>query len=227
MVTRRRPVLLDALALDRSDPTGLARQVHAALRTMVLDGVLPAGARLPSSRTLAEAWGVARNTVVGALDRLTAEGLLTSRQGSGTFVAEVVGARVPRRAPAKAASGLSARGRVALAEAMLRGQHGDRPLAPDVPALDRFPTDLWHRSILRSARRQRLALLQGIDRRGFAPLRAAIAAHVGPARGVICAPEQIVILTSTRQAIQLAGLLLTEPGEAAAIEDPGFLGAPS
>jgi len=224
-MTRRRPVLLDALALDRSDPAGLARQVHAELRRMILDGVLPAAARLPSSRALAEAWGIARNTVVGALDRLTAEGLLASRRGSGTFVAEVVGAGVPRRTPAKAASGLSARGRAALAEAMLQSQHGDRPLAPDVPALDRFPTDLWHRSILRSARRQRLALLQGVDRRGFAPLREAIAAHVGPARGVICAPEQIVILTSTRQAIQLAALLLTEPGEAAAIEDPGYLGA--
>lgn len=225
---RRRSVLLDALALDRSDPQGLARQVHAGVRAMVLDGVLPAGARLPSSRALAEAWGVARNTVVGALDRLIAEGLLSSRRGSGTFVAEVVGAR---RTPAKAASGgtvsgkLSVRGRAALAEALLRGQHGDRPLAPDVPALDRFPTDLWHRSILRSARRQRLALLQGTDRRGFEPLRAAIAAHVGPARGVICSPDQIVILTSTRQAVQLAGLLLTEPGEGAAIEDPGFLGA--
>lgn len=223
---RRRPVLLDALALDRDDPQGLARQVHAAVRAMILDGTLPAGARLPSSRALAGAWGVARNTVVGALDRLTAEGLLAGRRGSGTFVAEVVGARLPRRAPAKSASGgLSPRGRAALAEAMLQGQHGDRPLAPDVPALDQFPMDLWHRSVLRSARRHRAGLLQGIDRRGFAPLREAIAAHVGPARGVLCEPEQVVILTSTRQAIQLSAMLLTDPGEAAAIEDPGYLGA--
>lgn len=225
-MTRLRPVLLDALVLDRTDPQGLARQVHAALRAMVLDGVLPAGARLPSSRALADAWGIARNTVVGALDRLIAEGLLLSRQGSGTFVAEVVGARVVRRPGAKAASGgLSARGRAALADAMLQSQYGDRPLAPDVPALDRFPMDLWHRSVLRSARRQRAALLQSIDRRGFGPLRQAIASHVGPARGVICAPEQIVILSSTRQAIQLAVTLLTEPGDAAAVEEPGYLGA--
>ena len=225
-MTRRRPVLLDALALDRADPQGLARQVHAAVRAMILDGTLPAGARLPSSRALAGAWGVARNTVVGALDRLTAEGLLAGRRGSGTFVAEVVGARMARRAPPKAASGgLSPRGRVALAEAMLQGQHGDRPLAPDVPALDQFPMDLWHRSVLRSARRHRAGLLQGVDRRGFAPLREAIAAHVGPARGVLCEPEQVVILTSTRQAIQLSATLLTDPGEAAAIEDPGYLGA--
>ena len=225
-MTRRRPVLLDALVLDRSDPQGLARQVHAGLRAMVLDGVLPSGARLPSSRALADAWGIARNTVVGALDRLIAEGLLLSRQGSGTFVAEVVGARVARRPDAKAVSGgLSVRGRAALAEAMLQSQYGDRPLAPDVPALDRFPMDLWHRSVLRSARRQRAALLQSVDRRGFGPLRQAIAAHVGPARGVICAPEQIVILSSTRQAIQLAVTLLTEPGDAAAVEEPGYLGA--
>ena len=225
-MTRRRPVLLDALALDRADPQGLARQVHAAVRAMILDGTLPSGARLPSSRALAEAWGVARNTVVGALDRLTAEGLLAGRRGSGTFVAEVVGARLPRRAPAKArAGGLSQRGRAALSEAMLQSQHGDRPLAPDVPALDQFPMDLWHRSVLRSARRHRAALLQGVDRRGFGPLRVAIAAHVGPARGVLCEPEQVVILSSTRQAIQLTATLLTDPGDAAAIEDPGYLGA--
>lgn len=225
-MSRTRPVLLDALALDRSDPQGLARQLHAGLRAMVLDGTLPAGARLPSSRTLAAGWGVARNTVVGALDRLIAEGLLDGRRGSGTFVADVVALRLPRRPPIRAgAGGLSQRGRAAMAEALLQSPHGHRPLAPDVPALDRFPVDLWHRSILRSARRHRAALLQGVDRRGFAPLRQAIAAHIGPARGVLCGSEQVVVLSSTRQAIQLATTLLTERGDLAAIEDPGYLSA--
>jgi GntR family transcriptional regulator/MocR family aminotransferase len=78
---------------------------------------------------------------------------------------------------------------------------------------------------LRSARRYRTQLLRANDPRGFAPLRAAIAAHIGPARGVLCAPEQVVVLTSSRMAIALAATLLTDRGDRAAIEEPGYLGA--
>jgi GntR family transcriptional regulator/MocR family aminotransferase len=227
-MSRRNPVLLDAIRLDRADAAGLAGQIHAAVRAMVLDGTLPPGARLPSSRVLAASWGLARNTVVAALDRLVAEGFLGAERGAGTFVAEVVGAGIVRRraaVPPLGANRLSVRGRASYTEAREQGPPGPAPLAPDIPALDRFPIDLWHRSVLRSARHHRVALLQGADRRGWAKLRAAIAAHIGPARGVLCDPEQIIVLTSTRQAIALAATLLADPGDRAAIEEPGYLGA--
>ncbi|MBL8835812.1 MAG: PLP-dependent aminotransferase family protein, partial [Alphaproteobacteria bacterium] len=232
-MTARRPVLLDAIRLDRSDDAGIAAQIHAAIRAMVIDGTLAPAARLPSSRALATSWGVARNTVVAAIERLIAEGFLAAERGSGTYVAELAGTALLRRAaraPAPAAAGraaphLSARGRLAAAQAEANAARPPGPLAPDIPALDAFPIDAWHRSLLRSARRHRAGLLHGADRRGFAPLRAAIAAHIGPARGVICAPDQIVVLTSTRQALALAATLLSDPGDAVAIEEPGYLGA--
>jgi GntR family transcriptional regulator/MocR family aminotransferase len=227
-----RPVLLDAIRLDRAAPAALGRQIHAAIRTMVLDGTLPPGARLPSSRALAEGWGLARNTVVAAFEQLVAEGFLNPARGAGVFVADVVGARLaPRLTSARrslvsgGSGGLSARGRAAAEEAQALSPPPPGPLAPDIPALDRFPLDLWHRSVLRSARRYRTQLLRANDPRGFAPLRAAIAAHIGPARGVLCAPEQVVVLTSSRMAIALAATLLTDRGDRAAIEEPGYLGA--
>src|SRR5215470_11088936 len=113
-----RPVLLDAIRLDRAAPAALGRQIHAAIRAMVLDGTLPPGARLPSSRALAVGWGLARNTVVVAFEQLIAEGFLNAARGSGVFVADVVGARVratlhrsAARRSATADGGLSARGR--------------------------------------------------------------------------------------------------------------------
>jgi GntR family transcriptional regulator/MocR family aminotransferase len=220
-----RPVLLDAIRLDRTAPAALGRQIHAAIRAMVLEGTLLPGARLPSSRALAESWGLARNTVVAALDRLAAEGFLNPARGSGVFVADVVGARLTRQRGSAATGGLSARGRAAADEAQALAPPPPGPLAPDIPALDRFPLDLWHRSVLRSARRWRTALLRANDPRGFAPLRAAIAAHIGPARGVLCEPEQVIVLTSTRMAIALAATMLTDAGDTAAIEEPGYLGA--
>ena len=67
------------------------RQIYERLREAILSGRLAAGARLPSTRTLAAELGVARNTVVLAFDQLYAEGYLAGRRGAGTRVQ----ARVP------------------------------------------------------------------------------------------------------------------------------------
>ena len=63
------------------------RSLADALKGLVLDGRLPLDARLPGERRLAEALGVSRITVSAAMDRLRADGFLTSRVGSGTYTA--------------------------------------------------------------------------------------------------------------------------------------------
>ena len=62
----------------------------------ILQGVYPAGTRLPSSRKLAEQLGIARNTVVLAYQALADEGFLESRERVGFFVnPEVLGDHAP------------------------------------------------------------------------------------------------------------------------------------
>ena len=58
------------------------------IETALLDGTYPANARLPAERVLAERYGVARNTIREAIQRLAARGLLRSKQGSGVFVTD-------------------------------------------------------------------------------------------------------------------------------------------
>ena len=109
-----------ALALDPRSSTPLHRQLYDEIRTAVLAGRLSAGARLPSTRTLASDLAISRNTVAGAFDQLLAEGYIASRPGAGTFVAKELpeellrvspGARTPagHRTPAPQ---LSKRGRM-------------------------------------------------------------------------------------------------------------------
>src|SRR5262245_9300992 len=62
--------------------------LEAALRDAVRTGRLRPGIRLPSSRDLAADLGIARNTVADAYGQLVAEGWLTARTGSGTWVSE-------------------------------------------------------------------------------------------------------------------------------------------
>jgi DNA-binding transcriptional MocR family regulator len=58
-----------------------------SFRTLILDGRLPSGSRLPSERLLAPQLKVSRNTVAAAYRALREDGYLHSRQGTGSFVA--------------------------------------------------------------------------------------------------------------------------------------------
>ena len=61
------------------------------IETLVLDGVLRDGDRLPGERDLAQRLDVSRPILREALKELEARGLLVSTHGGGTFVADIVG----------------------------------------------------------------------------------------------------------------------------------------
>ncbi|MEV4254665.1 winged helix-turn-helix domain-containing protein, partial [Spirillospora sp. NPDC049652] len=72
------------ISLDGSGD--LTARIHRQLLDAILDGRLRPGERLPPTREFARRLNVSRNTVAVAYERLTAEGLLVARVGSGTFV---------------------------------------------------------------------------------------------------------------------------------------------
>ncbi|WP_434591207.1 GntR family transcriptional regulator [Streptomyces sp. A5-4] len=63
-------------------------QIAGDLRGRMVRGELAAGQSLPSERELTERWNVSRSTVVKALDVLRQEGLVETRQGTGSIVKE-------------------------------------------------------------------------------------------------------------------------------------------
>ncbi|MCM2972751.1 MULTISPECIES: GntR family transcriptional regulator [Larsenimonas] len=66
----------------------LADVITERLEAMMLEGSLLPGQKLPPERELAEQFGVSRPSVREAIQKLSARGLLTSRQGGGNFVSE-------------------------------------------------------------------------------------------------------------------------------------------
>ncbi|MDE1996531.1 MAG: GntR family transcriptional regulator, partial [Rhizobiaceae bacterium] len=72
--------------LERADGD-LEGQVYRLMRDRILQGHMPPGHRLPSTRGLAGSIGVARSTVVNAYERLKAEGYVQSATGAATRVA--------------------------------------------------------------------------------------------------------------------------------------------
>ncbi|HEY7951430.1 MAG TPA: GntR family transcriptional regulator [Solirubrobacteraceae bacterium] len=79
---------LEDLVLDRDAEVPLGVQLAWALRARIGDGRFVPGERLPGLRDLAVALHINANTVRAVYQRLEHEGVLVSRQGSGTFVAD-------------------------------------------------------------------------------------------------------------------------------------------
>jgi len=77
-------------ATDPSDELPVGLQLSWRLRALIATGRLAAGERLPSFRRLAEWAAVNVNTVRAVYAGLEDEGLVVSRQGQGTFVADDV-----------------------------------------------------------------------------------------------------------------------------------------
>jgi GntR family transcriptional regulator / MocR family aminotransferase len=76
------------LSLDHQG--ALYEQIARSLKDKILRGRLGAGSRLPSTRDLAAALGVARKSVLQAYELLCAEQLAVARAGSGMRVANAV-----------------------------------------------------------------------------------------------------------------------------------------
>ena len=75
-----------------------------------------------------------------------------------------------------------------------------RPFAPNIPALDLFPTRIWNRLTNRVQRNPSRHLMNYGAPAGFRPLRRAIADYVAESRGVHCESDQVIITSGTQKA---------------------------
>lgn len=207
-------------------PTGLLRQqVYEQLRGAIEQGRLPAGTRLPPSREQAASLGVARNTVLWAVQRLQAEGYVEARVGDGTYVSQAVGTPPPQGlvAPPR---GLSRRGQlIAETAARWRPPHvAARAFRIGAPEVDSFPFALWDRLARQASPAQRSARAQYLDPAGDPDLRQAIALWLWASRGIRCDAAQVVVCSGSQQGIDLIARLLLDAGDEVLVEDPGYPG---
>ena len=220
-----------------SPPDGqdLWRWLYVELRAAILDGRLKAGARMPSTRSLASQYSLSRGTVVAAFDQLQSEGYTQTKVGSGTYVAlEATGRAVSDKSTPDVSSG-SRESKVRLSnwgERYLRKAdvipaplHVGCAFRDYEPAIDLFPTELWARVASRVLRRAPRSLYGKGSARGHPPLRRAIAEYVGSSRGIRCSSEQIIVTAGTQQALDLLARFLIDPGDKIWMEDPGYPGA--
>jgi GntR family transcriptional regulator/MocR family aminotransferase len=197
----------------------LAASIYRQLMDAIVDGRLRAGEKLPPSREMAQRLEVARNTVSVAYERLIAEGFLTARVGSGTFVGSI-GSTRHRRAPS---------GRDVQPRQLWRSLRAMPPVGSSVydfrvgvPDWRLFPLETWRRLV---SSELRPAIIRDADYRdpaGHPRLREAIARYIGISRSVRAHAADVVVTQGAQQALDLIARVLIEPGDHVAVEDPGY-----
>lgn len=213
--------------LDRATPVPLYQQLYRVLRDQIMTHQLPPGHRMPSTREMANAVGVARNVVLQAYEMLQADGYLEGHHGSGTFV-----------------SGALARGCTdGGGERELTGLLTPRLNAPDIhlpgppslaidfrtgfPDARAFPRAIWGRLLQRAVREL------PDNRFGYGPvagspeLREALAVHLRQSRGVRTTSERLVITSGSTQGLAILADMLINPGDLVVIENPAHATARS
>jgi GntR family transcriptional regulator/MocR family aminotransferase len=240
--TRTPASLLPGLQIDEGGDRPLNWQFYQEIKRLVLDGIIPAGAGMPSPRLLASEYGCSRHTVATAYDYLVAEGILGASHGVGTFVADLPGIPPPGMDPpvmdAPGTSRISAvppesgEGRAVppptasrFAAALLRGgidRDEEDPLQSfGLPDSESFPYETWSRLQARIWSRPKRGLLRSVSAQGYEGLRQAVCDLAHRTRGIRATPDQVMITSGTTQSLDLLLRALLDPGDAVWVEDPG------
>ncbi|MBZ5488422.1 PLP-dependent aminotransferase family protein [Halomonas aquamarina] len=216
----REQVLHQLEQLYALQPERLSKQVRIeqALRYAITQQ-WPSGLRLPSHRRLAEALGVARQTLALAVGTLLDEALLKTAHGQGTWTHKPA----PRSLPPIQDKPLSRR-----AQKVLQGpgasliQSG--AFVPGIPDIAQFPMRKW-RQLYASVTVAQNALLLSYSTGGYGPLKRAIRDFLERWRNIRCDIEQIIITDGTHNGIELCAMALTDVGDTVAMESPCYWGA--
>jgi DNA-binding transcriptional MocR family regulator len=192
--------------------------VVSTIRQRISGRSLVPGAKLPSVRSLAATLKVSTSTIVDAYDRLAAEGVITSRPGSGFYVANQtaplslaqIGPKLDRAVDPLWVSRQSLDAR-------------DDGLTPGCGWLPPswLPDETLRRSLRTLSRGDTAALTDYGSPLGLMPLRGLIARRMGE-RGIEASPDQIVLTDSGTQAIDLLCRFLIEPGDTVLVDDPCY-----
>ncbi|GAA5043635.1 MocR-like pyridoxine biosynthesis transcription factor PdxR [Nocardia callitridis] len=192
------------LALDRTLAQPLSAQIADGLRAAAAQGALRGGDRLPSSRALAHRLGVSRTVVASAYDQLHAEGWLTGRRGSGTYLTTAPAATPTPAEPPTARQPAT--------------EHFD--LRPGAPCAEAIDLAAWRRAWRAAADHPPLVHK---DRGGEPAFRAAVTDHLLRHRGLGAHTETTVLATAgTSSAVGELAHALFRPGDTVAVENPGY-----
>ena len=197
------------IILDRQSEQPLKRQLYVALREQMILGRLHSGSPLPSTRELARALNISRNTACEAYAMLLAEGFLSSRPGAQTVVVENLSVQKQPDEPR---------------EANYPRAHLVADFRTGRPDISLFPKPQWLKAMRRALQELPPEEYGYAAPQGLKALRDEIASFLYRGRGLIVHPEDIFITAGATHAIHIAAGIVKANGRALLAEDPCHTG---
>src|SRR5260370_6261928 len=215
------------ISLDRKSPKAFYRQIYDGYLSAIIRGDLRAGQPVLSTRELVRELRISRLPVLNASSQLLAEGHFESRPGSGTFIAVNIPLQSRSDAPPRARIRTRRRSISLRANAL---PEFERPYWAEhlgafqvgQPELKNFPVHIWSRLLSRYSRELKVQALQYGHPLGLEELRQVLATYLRTSRGVRCEAEQVMIVSGSQQALDIATRVLLDPGASAWVEEPGY-----
>ena len=222
------------IQLSFGSKIGLQAQIREMLVAAILDGHIPVGVALPSTRVLAAQLGVARNTVALAYELLVNEGYLLTKSRSGHYVnPEILAgqARLPHppavgKPPPAAAWQPRLRGAVSGQRNIVKARDWQRYPYPFIygqfdPAL--LPLPGWRECSLQATSVSEVRGWAGDLIDADDPLLIEqIQTRLLVRRGVFATPDEILVTVGAQHALFLLATLLVDGDTTVGIENPGY-----
>ena len=219
------------ITIERISEEPIYQQIARQIRDLITAGKLPAGFRLPPERRLAQALGVSRSTVLTAYQELRADALIDAHVGRGTTVTRpesppdlpVEARQLPwRQLFGTAVSGFQD---PLIGDLMRLTERADAiPLSFGMPAPDLLPFTELRALFAEVLAENGAAALLHSPTEGLTALRVTLAQMMA-ARGVDCAPDEVLVLSGSQQGLDLTARIFLDPGDVVVVEQPSFIGA--
>jgi DNA-binding transcriptional MocR family regulator len=216
---------LDLSHLDREGPISITQQLVALFSDAIEAGELEPGEKLPTTRALAAEAGINHLTAARVYRRLAELGYVTASVGRGTFVRSLVPAAADEQGDDWQVWAMPDRPQTYPEQVMddafrLATEPGIISLSTGWPSPRLYPIDELAEITADVFREERGAAISYLTAEGLYPLREQLASKWRFATD----PEEIIVTSGARQAIDIVCRALLEPGDVAVVESPTFIG---
>lgn len=203
--------------MEQKLEAGRTGRIVARIERSIEEGLLQPGRRMPSLRAAALEYGVSKNTMVEAYDRLVALGRLEARRGAGFYV-RAPGRNAIEAPPAHMAEAIDI---VSLLREQLRQTHPVRVGDGRPPASWTEDSELGRHLRVKSGK-SGLPIEHGYgDPLGYGPLRAQIGLILAE-RSIQVSPDQILLTFGANHGLDLIIRHLLQPGDTVLVDSPGY-----
>ncbi|WP_371368053.1 Histidinol-phosphate aminotransferase [Sporomusa rhizae] len=218
----------ELVSLNPKSTIPLYKQIAGILTENIKNAILPPGTKLPPERELSALLGVSRTTTINAYRQLEEQGLICTRVGSGTYVADL--GPITKTPPAVPWSQLFAPSVNIQLPSILReliysaAAKDSISLAAGMPDPSLYPLNDFAQFFTSQS-----SFLDGADlghtpTEGYTPIRNILSTMLTE-KGYGITPENTMIVSGSQQGLYLIAKVFLQPGDYVIVESPTYLGA--